>query len=94
MEIPLEYYTERDIEPPGLSYSVAEHGDWDYDDWEAARLATEIDAAGRLAAQVQRLEWEIIRLQDILADNGIDYGIDDDPNINDEPPYGSFPEER
>ena len=73
MEIPLEYYTERDIEPPGLSYSVAEHGDWDYDDWEAARLATEIDAAGRLAAQVQRLEWEIIRLQDMLADNGIDY---------------------
>ena len=52
MEIPSEYYTERGVEPPGLSYCAAEYGDWDSSDWEAAHLATEIDAAERAAVLV------------------------------------------
>lgn len=94
MDIPLEYYTEQGREIPGPSWTADELAAMDDDDIAAVRLAMENSVAQRQAADIRRLEWEIIRLQDILADNGIDYGIDDDPNINDEPPYGSFPEER
>lgn len=94
MDIPLEYYTEQGREIPSPSWTADELAAMDDDDIAAVRLAMENSVADRQAAEIRRLEWEIIRLQDLLADNGIDYGIDDDPNINDEPPYGSFPEER
>jgi hypothetical protein len=37
MDFPLEWYTEQDLEVPGPSFAVAEHGDWDEDDWELLR---------------------------------------------------------
>lgn len=79
MEIPLEYYTERGREVPGPSWTADELAAMDDDDIAAVRLAMENSLAQRQAAEVRRLEWEVIRLQDLLADNGIDY---------EERPYG------
>lgn len=77
-EIPLEWYTERGREVPGPSWTADELACMDDDDIAAVRLAMENSLAERQAAEIQRLEWEIIRLQDILADNGIDYDTHND----------------
>lgn len=78
-EIPLEYYTERGVQPPGLSFTGADMEQWDDDDREVAKLAMEIDRHDRGRYEITRLEREVIRLQDMLADHGIDY---------EERPYG------
>lgn len=78
-DIPLEWYTERGREVPGPSWTADELACMDDDDIAAVRLAMENSLAQRQAEEVRRLEWEVIRLQDLLADNGIDY---------EERPYG------
>lgn len=75
-ELPDHYYTMRERDVPGPSWSSDELAAMDDDDVAAVRLAMENSAAERLAAENRRLEWEIIRLQDLLADNGIAYDED------------------
>jgi len=59
-EIPLEYYTERGVEPPGLSFIPGEDFDpQDEDDVAAVRLAMENDMADQLRAE--RRENEMLR---------------------------------
>lgn len=70
---PLEYYTERSREVPSPSWTSDELASMDDDDIAAVRLAMENSVAEQAYAERQRLEREIIRLQDLLADNGIDY---------------------
>lgn len=72
-ELPDHYYTMRERPVPGPSWSSDELAAMDDDDLAAVRMAMENSAAERLAAENRRLEWEIIRLQDLLADNGINY---------------------
>jgi hypothetical protein len=76
MDIPIEYYTERGREVPGPSWTADELACMDDDDIAAVRAAMENSAAERVAADNRRLEWEITRLQDMLAANGIDYEED------------------
>lgn len=72
-ELPDHYYTMRERDVPGPSWSSDELAAMDDDDVAAVRLAMENSAAERLAAENQRLERAVIRLQDLLADNGINY---------------------
>lgn len=76
MDIPIEYYTERGREVPSPSWSADELASMDDDDIAAVRLAMEFSVTERLAAENQRLEREVIRLQDMLWDNGINYEED------------------
>ena len=79
-EIPLEYYTEQGIEPPGLSFTAEDMAEWDEHDVESAKLAMEIDRNERHHAEVYRLEREIDRLRDLLTDYGHEEVSDDDEN--------------
>ncbi len=76
MDIPIEYYTERGREVPEPSWTADELACMDDDDIAAVRLAMEFSVTERLAAENQRLEREVIRLQDMLWDNGINYEED------------------
>lgn len=76
MDIPIEYYTERGREVPAPSWTADELACMDDDDIAAVRLAMEFSVTERLAAENQRLEREVIRLQDMLWDNGINYEED------------------
>jgi hypothetical protein len=78
-ELPDHYYTERGREIPGPSWSGDEIAAMDDDDLAAVRAAMDNSVAMRHHAEMQRMEREIIRLQDLLADNDIDY---------EEEPYG------
>ena len=77
-DIPLEWYTERGREVPGPSWTSDELACMDDDDIAAVRMAMENSLADSQAAEIRRLEWEIIRLQDMLADNGIAYEEEED----------------
>ena len=82
-ELPDHYYTERGRDIPSPSWTGDELAAMDDDDLAAVRLAMDNSVAQQHYAEVRRLEYEIIRLQDLLADNGIDYegdryGYDED----------------
>ena len=77
-DIPLEWYTERGREVPGPSWTSDELACMDDDDLAAVRMAMENSLAQSQAAEIRRLEWEVIRLQDMLADNGIAYENEED----------------
>lgn len=66
-EIPLEYYTERGVEPPGLSFTSEDMAEWDDDDRAAAKLAMEIDMADRDRAEVRRLKAQVAELQAYIS---------------------------
>lgn len=72
-ELPDHYYTMRERDVPGPSWTSDELAAMDDDDLASVRLAMENSAAERLVAENQRLERAVIRLQDLLADNGINY---------------------
>lgn len=72
-DIPLEYYTERGVEPPGLSFTSQDMAEWDEDDHAAARLAMEIDMADRDRAEVRRLKEQVAALQDYIRAIDPDY---------------------
>ena len=75
-DIPLEYYTERGVEPPGLSFTGEDMAEWDDDDRASARLAMEIDMAERDRAEVRRLKNQIAVLQDYIRSIDPDYEED------------------
>lgn len=56
-DIPIEYYTERGVEPPGLSFTGTDMAEWDDDDRESAKLAMEIDMHDRWRAQEERIAY-------------------------------------
>ena len=71
---PLEYYTERGVDPPGLSFIPGEDFDpYDADDVAAVRLAMDIDVETRHQAEVRRLRATIADLRDRLAEVDPDY---------------------
>ena len=72
-ELPDHYYTLRERDIPSPSWTGDELAAMDDDDLAAVRLAMDNSVAQQHYAEVQRMEREIIRLQDLLADNGIDY---------------------
>lgn len=74
--MPIEYYTERGVEPPGLSFTGADMAEWDDDDRAAARLAMEIDMADRDRAEVRRLKAQVAALQDYIRSIDPDYKED------------------
>lgn len=75
-ELPDHYYTMRERPVPGPSWSSDELASMDDDDLAAVRRAMENSVAERQAYEVMRLEREVIRLQDLLDDNGIAYDND------------------
>lgn len=73
MEIPLEWYTERGREIPGLTFDAEDMAEWDDDDREAAMLAMEASMHDRIL----ELEAENQRLRDRLVDWRANYMEED-----------------
>ncbi len=73
MEIPLEWYTERGREIPGLTFTSEDMAEWDDDDREAAMLAMEASMHDRIL----ELEAENQRLRDRLVDWRANYMEED-----------------
>lgn len=77
-DIPIEYYTERGVEPPGLSFTGADMAEWDDYDRESAKLAMDIDMHDRLRAQEEQIAHMSMANADLLRQIELLEARDDD----------------